>query len=167
MKTPKILLASLLFATTAAFAEPASEASIRQLLEVTQARELIDGMHTQIDAMTNAGIDQALAGKTPSDGEQQAIDNMKRKIGLLMRDELAWQRMEPIYLRLYRETLSEDEVVGMLDFYRTPAGQAMIRKMPLLMQKLMPELQGMMATMMPKMQKIQRDFLTDMKAARQ
>lgn len=167
MKTPKILLASLLFATTPAFAEPASEASIRQLLEVTQARELIDGMHTQIDAMTNAGIDQALAGKTPSDGEQQAIDNMKRKIALLMRDELAWQRMEPIYLRLYRETLSEDEVVGMLDFYRTPAGQAMIRKMPLLMQKLMPELQGMMATMMPKMQKIQRDFLTDMKAARQ
>ena len=90
---------------------------------------------------------------------------MKKKMLVVMRDELTWERMEPLYIRIYRDSLSEDEVAGMLDFYRTPAGQALIRKMPVMMQKITPEIQGLMASAMPKMQQVQREFMAELKAA--
>lgn len=162
----RLLFAALLFSTTTAAlaAEPASEASIRALLAVTQARELLDGMSAQLEAQMNAGIVAALGERQPSPRQQQAIDRMKARMLVLLREELAWERMEPMHLRIYRETLTEDEVAGMLAFYRTPAGQALIRKMPLVMQKIMPEMQGVMASVMPKMQQIQREFMAEMQA---
>ncbi|OMG53230.1 hypothetical protein BJN45_13520 [Azonexus hydrophilus] len=162
----RLLIAALIFSgTAAAIAEPASEASIRELLTVTQARELSDGMNTQLDESMSAGIRMALGDRKPTPKQQRAIDNMKDKMLVVMRGELAWERMEPLYIRVYRESLSEEEVAGMLEFYRTPAGQALIRKMPLMMQKIMPEIQGLMSSAMPKMQQAQREFMAEMKAA--
>lgn len=165
MKIAKRLLISLLLLSSTAFAaEPASEASIRALLAVTQARELLDGMNAQLEAQMNAGIVAALGERQPSPRQQQAIQRMKARMLVVLREELAWERMEPMHLRIYRETLTEDEVAGMLAFYQTPAGQALIRKMPLVMQKIMPEIQGVMASAMPKMQEIQREFMAEMRA---
>lgn len=162
----RLLFAALLFSTSTAVlaAEPASEASIRALLAVTQARELLDGMNAQLEAQMNAGILAALGERQPSPRQQQAIDRMKARMLVALREELAWERMEPMHLRIYRETLTEDEVAGMLAFYKTPAGQALIRKMPLVMRKIMPEIQGLMASAMPKMQQIQSEFMAEMRA---
>jgi hypothetical protein len=122
-------------------------------------------MNTQLDESMSAGIRMALGDRKPTPKQQRAIDNMKDKMLVVMRGELAWERMEPLYIRVYRESLSEEEVAGMLEFYRTPAGQALIRKMPLMMQKIMPEIQGLMSSAMPKMQQAQREFMAEMKAA--
>ena len=45
-------------------------------------------------------------------------------------------------------------IQGMLAFYRTPAGQAVIEKMPLVMQNTMQAVQERMGAMMPAMQKM-------------
>jgi len=160
------LIAALLFsASFAAAAEPASEASIRALLSVTGARQLVDGMNAQLDDQMSAGVRMALGDSTPTPAQQQAIDRMKARMVVVMREELAWERMEPIYIRIYGESLTEEEVAGMLDFYRTPAGQALIRKMPTMMHKIMPEMQALMGSAMPKLQQAQREFMADLKAA--
>jgi len=39
---------------------PPTEASIKQLLEVTQARKVLDTMVSQIDMITKTGMDQAI-----------------------------------------------------------------------------------------------------------
>lgn len=165
MTAIRLLLAALFFSATAATAEPASEASIRELLTVTQARELVDSMNTQLDEQMSTGIRIALGERKPTPKQQRAIDNMKGKMLVVMRGELAWERMEPMYIRVYRESLSEEEVAGMLAFYRTPAGQALIRKMPLMMQKIMPEIQGLMGSAIPKLEQAQREFMAEMNAA--
>ena len=165
MKILKHTLLALLFCTTAAMAEPASESSIKQLLQVTQSQKLVDGMRGQFDSLMNNSITQALNGKTPNAKQKQAIDNMKNKMLTLMQGELAWAKMEPLYIRLYRESFTEEEVAGMLAFYKTPAGQAVILKTPALMQRTMLDLQKKIADIAPKMEKIQESFATEMSAA--
>jgi hypothetical protein len=155
----------LLLSSTAAMAAPASENSVKEFLAVTEAQKLVAGMLTQIDAMMNNTVQQALKGKTPNPNEQKAISNMKNKMDALFREELAWEKLEPMYLRLYRETFTDEEVAGMLSFYKTPAGQALINKMPLLMQKTMLEVQTMLSGERPKIQKIQQEFIAELKAA--
>jgi len=146
-------------------AAPASESSIKELMSVTQSRQLVDGMRGQLDAMMKNGIAQQLNGKTPTAKQQQAIDNMSKKMVDFMQGTLAWEKLEPMYMRTYKESFSEEEIVGMLAFYKTPAGQAVINKMPVLMQKVMGEVQQTMAQAAPQMQKIQKEFMDEMKAA--
>lgn len=165
MNIVRNIFIALLSCSAIAMAAPASDSSIKQLLDVTQSRKLVDGMRAQIDALMNNSIQQALQGKTPTPKQQQAIVNMKNKLVAVMQGELVWEKVEPIYLRLYKESFSEEEIVGMLSFYKTPAGQAVIYKMPVLMQKNMLEVQKMVARAAPQMQKIQEEFVTEIKAA--
>ncbi|MGA8006593.1 MAG: DUF2059 domain-containing protein [Burkholderiales bacterium] len=155
----------VLLGSTSALAAPASERSVRQLLEVMEARKLVDGMSTQLDTVMDHAVERALRGSVPSDAQQAAIDRMKSRMVALEKGQLAWSKLEPMYVRLYQDAFTEEEVAALESFYRTPAGQALIHKMPSLMQKTMLEVQRMVADMTPQMQQIMRDFLTDMKAA--
>jgi len=62
--------------------------------------------------------------------------------------------MKPVYIKLYDETLTEEEVNGAVAFYKTPAGQALLNKMPLLMQKSMVVMQEMLGEMIPEFTKM-------------
>lgn len=165
MKLVRLVVLALAFCSSLAVAAPATDASIKQLLEVTQARSTVDSMLKQVDAMIAGTVQRALSGKTPTPKQQAAIDRMNRRMAATVREEVSWDKLEPMYLRLYRETFSEEEVGSMLSFYRTPAGQAVIKKMPLMMQKIMLETQNTMLRSMPKFQKIQQDFIDELRAA--
>jgi len=157
----------LLLSSTAAVAAPASEDSIKQLLEVTQVRKLLDDIRAQTYALMNDIARQAMQGRAPNSRQQEAIARMKQRMIDVMQSQLAWEKMEPVYLRLYQETFSEEEVASMLAFYSTPAGKALVVKMPELVQKTMREVQAMISTMTPKMQQIEREFIEELKAASQ
>jgi hypothetical protein len=159
------LIALLFCSSTATAAAPASESSIKQLLAVTQVQKLLDGMRVQFDSLMNNAVQQALKGKTPNTRQQEAIENMKNRMVALLQGELAWEKIEPMYLRLYKESFSEEEVDSMLSFYKTPGGQALINKMPGLMQKTMLEVQKMLSGVTPQLQKIQQDFITEIRTA--
>jgi uncharacterized protein len=155
----------LLLSSATAMAAPASESSIKQLLDVTQAQQLLHGVRAQLDSLMNNAVQQALKGRTPTAGQQQVITNMQNKMVALLQAELAWAKLEPMYLRLYKEAFSEEEIADMLSFYKTPAGQAVVHKMPVLMRKTMLEIQKMTSGLTPKMQQIQEDFVAEMTAA--
>ena len=155
----------VLLGSTSAMAAPASERSVRQLLEVMEARKLVDGMATQLDTVMDHAVQRALRGNVPSDAQQAAIDRMKSRMVALEKGQLAWSKLEPMYVRLYRDAFTKKKIAALESFYRTPAGQALIHKMPSLMQKTILEVQRMVADMTPQMQQIMRDFLADMKAA--
>ena len=62
-----------LFACTNVMAAPATDASIQELMEVTQARKMMDGVATQVEGQMGAAIQKSLKGKTPTAAQQQAI----------------------------------------------------------------------------------------------
>lgn len=165
MKILKYGLVILLFSANAAMAAPASDSSVKQLLNVTQARKLLDGMRGRVGALMDSSIKQALQGHKPNAKQKKAIKRMETRMVALMQKTLTWKKLEPVYIRLYKQSFTEKEVKEMLAFYRTPAGQAVIHKMPVLIQKTMHEVQAMTYSMMPQMQKIQKDFIDDMQAA--
>ncbi len=166
MKFIYSVLVAFIFCTNISVAAPASEASIKQLMEVTKARSLVDNIYSQVEGSMNSSLQRALQGKTPTPSEQKAINNMKQRMTTLIKEELDWNKLEPMYIRLYKESFTQVEVDGILEFYKTPAGQAVINKMPILMQKTMGEMQGMMGGLMPKLQKIQQEFAAELRATK-
>jgi len=159
-----ILFLSLMVAT-AAVAAPASEKTIKEVLAVSQVQKITDNMISQINTQMNLIIQQSLNGKTPTEKQQKTISKMRDRMIAVLKKELAWKKLEPMYIRLYKETFTEEEVAGMLNFYKTPSGKALINKMPVLMQKSMLESQKLVAASIPEFKKIREDFDAEMKAS--
>ena len=142
---------------------PPSEASIKQLLEVAQARKLADSVMAQMDNLMQQAVVQAVHGRPIPPTVQKEIDQSRAEMLAMMKEVLDWNKLEPMYTRVYQKTFTQQEIDGMLAFYKTPAGQAVLGKMPAVMQNTMDEMQQLMGPVMQKVQKMQEDVVTQMK----
>lgn len=143
---------------------PASEESVKQLLELAQAQKLIESVMAQMDELMKQTIYQAAQGREIPPKVQKDIDKRQAEVVGLMKELLEWKKLEPMYVRIYQKTFSQQEVDGMIAFYKTPAGQAVVAKMPAAMQNTMNEIQQMMGPVMEKLQRMQQDVGAEMKA---
>lgn len=163
----RILCLLLISATAISAADTVpSEASIRELLTVTDSKKMVDGMMGQMNMMMQNSIREATKGREVSATEQKIVDKTTADMQTTMADVLAWGKLEPLYIRVYQRSLTQAEVDGMIAFYKTPVGQAMIHKMPVIIQNTMTEVQGMMAPVMQKMQQSQQALISEMEAER-
>jgi uncharacterized protein len=143
---------------------PPTEASIKQLLEVAQAHKLVDSVMKQMDNLMQQTIAQATKGQQISPKVQNDIDRRQAEVAAMMKDLLDWKKLEPMYVRIYQKTFTQSEVDGMIAFYKTPAGQAVMSKMPAAMQNTIDEMQASMAPVMQKMQQMQQEVVAEIKA---
>jgi hypothetical protein len=141
-----------------------TEASIKQLLEVAQAHKLVDSVIKQMDILMLQAIAQATKGQQVPDKVQKDIDQRRSEVASLMKELLDWKKLEPIYVRIYQKSFTQAEVDGMIAFYKTPAGQAMIGKMPAVMQSSIDEMQQSLGPVMEKIQRMQQEVAGEMKA---
>jgi uncharacterized protein len=142
---------------------PASDASIREMLELTNARQLIDGMKGQMSAVMNTAMQNAIKGQTITPERQAILDRMAAKMSAVAADMLNWDALLPIYLRTYRDSFTQDEIDGVIKFYKSAAGQAYVKKLPLVMQNVMREMQGFIQPVQEKMLAIQRESMQELK----
>lgn len=161
-----VLLALFTLSPALAADQMASEASIRELMNITDSKKLIESTMGQVDSMMQASMQQALAGQPVTPEQQKILDQMRAKMLTLLKEQLSWASLEPMMIDIYQKTFTEQEVQGMVDFYKTDAGKAVIAKMPLVMQHTMMAMQQRMGQMMPKMQQLQQETLAQLRAAK-
>jgi len=143
---------------------PASDASIRQMLELTNAQQIIAGMKGQMNALMNTTVQNAMKGQTLTPERQAIIDRMTDKMSAAASDFLNWDALLPIYLRTYRDSFTQDEIDGVNKFYKSAAGQAYVKKLPLVMQNVMGQMQGIIKPLQEKMLAIQKEAMQELKA---
>lgn len=118
----------------------------------------------QIDAMMQSAMQQALNGKKPTPEVQAVIDDMRAETISMLSTEMRWEVLEPAFVDIYRQSFTQEEVDGMLAFYKSAAGRAVTAKMPLVMQHTMQMVNGLMLGFLPKMKLIQEKALARLKA---
>jgi hypothetical protein len=144
------LLALLVFASIVHSAPPSPE-SIEELLTVTKAERNVDTMLANLDPMMRQSIATAAQGQHLSSDQQRVMDATRAEFVQVLREELAWDKMRPLYVQIYQETFTQEEIDGLIAFYKSPAGVAFVEKMPVVMQKSMSIMQSRIAPMMEKM----------------
>jgi len=170
MRTLRVVLITLFawLALPVAQAQDArpTEQSIRELLAVMQSHNMVDTMLRQMDATLEPMMKQAMGGQQPTQREQQIVDEARARIQALTREQLQWENFEPMMIHVYQSSFSQKEVDAMKAFYSSPAGQAVIAKMPLVMQQAMQSMQQSMAGIIPRIQQIKTDMAEQLKAER-
>jgi uncharacterized protein len=145
----------LLASPVLARADEASKASkIEEMLTLTHADRMIPQMLDQLRPMIDAQISKL---ELPEDARPAAEEMQKRMLDLVA-SKLSWEKMKPLYIKVYAESLTEEEITGVVEFYKTPAGQALLNKLPVIIQKSMALSQEMMGDLMPEISKMSEDL---------
>lgn len=160
-----IAIVGICLASTAAFAETKpSDASLDELLTISESQKLIDGMWPQVEGMMNNAAKQALGNTSLNSEQEKVMQDANAKIATIFKEEFSYDKMKPMMINIYKESFSQDEVDGMIKFYKSKSGQAVIKKMPMVMQSSMTHVQAQMSTVIPKIQKVQQDAIEQIKA---
>lgn len=157
-----LFVSAALFAGQAYAAKP-TEASIKEIFALANTEQLIKNVEDQIDGMTKNMMKQTLKDHPPTPEEQQAFERFHEKSMRIYKAQMSWDRLEPKFIEIYASSLTQEEVDGMIAFYKSPAGQAYIKKMPVLMQNSMHLVQEMMGPMSQDLQKAVKEFQDDLK----
>lgn len=162
----KYLIASLLALSLSGpvLAEPPTPASIEKLMVVTHSDRIIDQMFFSMDSMMRNLVNQSVQQNGMSKEGRQVLDNYMGRIMKVMREEMSWAKIKPIYVQVYAETFTQQEIDDMLAFYATPSGQSMIEKMPVVMKKSMALTQSHIAPLMQRMQLELQQAIAEVKA---
>ena len=94
------------------------------------------------------------------------LDKYNDKLLNAMKEEMAWSKMRDAYIDLYEKVYTEEEILDINKFYRSPAGKKMIEKMPQLLQESMAITQKGMQTLIPKIQKISEEMAQELKSSK-
>ncbi len=127
---------------------------------------MVNGMYAALEPAMRQGMAQATGGKEPTQEQKRIMDRFAQRMSELMRSELSWAKMEPMQIRIYRESFEQTEVDGLIEFYRSPIGQSFLSKMPVVTQKAMAEMQVYMQQVLPKMQSAMQEMSTEVKSAK-
>jgi len=149
MKTLLLSLA-LAFAASASYANQPTVESVKTLLEVTKTEAIIDQAYASLEQFAKQGIAQETAGKKLTEEQRRVVELAPAKIAEVLKKELSWSTMQPIYIAIYQEAFNQNEIDGLIEFYRGPIGQSLVSKMPIVMNRSMQVMQTHMQMVAPK-----------------
>lgn len=152
MKLHRILiLATAAWSFAAGAAQPSLE-SVEELLTLSRAESMVDSMNAGMEGVMRSALAETIEREKLSAKQQRVLEQFPARFAQVVRDEMTWASMKPELIDIYRSVYTQQEIDGQLDFYRSPAGQAMLEKMPQVMQKSMEMSERQMRRLMPKLQ---------------
>jgi len=157
------LTAVLLLALPLAHADQASKRTkIQEMITLSNSEGMMNQMLDQMSAaMKNAAAQQAARYQfTPE--QQQIQDSFNTKIAGIIAQSLSMDKLRPIIIQTYDETYTEDEIDGILNFYRSPVGKAFLAKTPQLMTRTMTLMQQQMANLQPQLEQAAKELSDEM-----
>lgn len=158
-----IFLLLLSASTALADTQQASEDSIRELLAITGVRKMNESVLAQMESESQNSMNQFIAEHPNFTKHKKILEEDYRKRSDIMRNAVGWETLEPIAIEIYQRSFTEKELQGMLDFYKSDAGKAIIYKMPLVMQNYMQMMQPRIVAMQEQLDKQKENVMSQLR----
>lgn len=159
-----VLLASS--AVLPARADDASKrAKVVELFQVLHVNRLTEQITSSVRNQMQASMRTLPGGGQMTPAQKKIVDDYQNKVMALVNQDMSWKVLEPQMIALYTSTYSEQEIEGILSFYKSPTGQAMLAKTPELTEKSMAISQGKLMALQPKISALSQDFARQFAAA--
>ncbi len=138
--------------------EASKEAKVKELFAVMHMErnldEMMQSMRIQVKMFAENGEGSQPMTPAKKTIEQNFINNALQVVN----QSFSWPVMEPAYIKLYMGTYTESELDGMLAFYKSPAGQAMLNNDTHLKAGVMQIVHSHMGEFESKMQALQAQY---------
>jgi uncharacterized protein len=165
MKRTVLFLALALCLPLTAHADDASRhAKAQEMLTLLHMDRLMDqmmnNMMQQMSSMT-----KQLGGDSVKPEEQAKIDDFQKKVFQLIQSQMSWKALEPEYVDIYAKNFTDEQLDGILAFYKSPNGTALLEKLPMLTTQGSEIAKSRMATIQPQLMQMVQDFAKSAQSA--
>jgi hypothetical protein len=161
-----VLAAVLLFALPRAHADEASKrAKIEEMFTVLKVDKTMKQMMDMGLAQGKQTAQNMMGDRPMTPADQKIMDDYLAKLYVAVSDVLSWEKLKPAYVDLYASAYSEEEVDGIVAFYKSPVGQVLLEKTPELITKSSTIVNSRMKEFAPRMREITEDMAKQMAAA--
>jgi hypothetical protein len=166
MKRLALLLVLVLCLPLTARADEASRrVKVQELLTLLHMDTLMQQMMDAIQKQTADNARQ-ICDETPTPQQQALLDDFEKKLFALVESRVGWKAIEPDIIDLYARNFTDEDLDGILAFYKSPAGVSMITKMPAMAAQAMQISQARVTALMPELKQMTEDFEKAAKAAK-
>jgi len=137
MRTLTLAALILISGASSLFADAASkDAKIDQFLTLIKASALQDQIFTQLSQQIDrATLGLAQQAGIPAPEQRSATADLQAKMLAAMKEFMSWDKLKPGMVEAYRNAYSEEELDGMIAFFKSPVGQAYLAKSPTIAAK--------------------------------
>ena len=151
MKRLGIIALVLLIAGGNVLAEDskATRAAAEKLLVLLEMEENLDNTMKQAMGMT-ANMMKKRTDLSPE--QQKALQQALEVSTKATLEEFKWAKIKDMFIDIYAEVLTIEELEGLIKFYESPIGQQYIKKQPQLTTASMIRMQKLMEEVMPKIE---------------
>ncbi len=162
-----IVVATLLcaFSLQARADEASKRAKVEQLFTVMKidqmSNQILNSVRRQMTNMSRSLPD----GQQMTPEQRRLLTEFQTKVLNLVQQQVSWKALEPEMITLYANAYSEAEIDGLINFYKSPVGQAMLAKAPELAEKSVGISQGKLAGLQPQIQQLSQQFGEKFRAA--
>jgi hypothetical protein len=143
--------------------EASKRAKVEELIQITKVNQIAEQMTQQMTTRMRTMAAQQTASHTVSPAQQKAISDYITQLETITRNAVAWDKIKAGIVADYSQAYTEPELDGILAFYHSPAGKALLEKSPELMSKTMQTVQNQMAAAQPQMREANAEFTRKMK----
>ena len=133
-----------------------------EILTLTNVAERTQAMFDNLKQMQIAQIDSM---KLPPEAHNLA-NTYREKLSEIMSQEMSWAKVKDDYIKVYAEIFTVEELRDIVAFYKTPTGQAFIRKTPKLLEQSMQVAQRHLQNVAPKIQELRKQMIEEAEAQR-
>ena len=135
---------------------------IEELFQLLQINRSIDQISAQQVVQAKQIMKTMIPAGSMTPDQQKDMDDFLAKILTITHEAVNWPKLEPQFVDLYAATYSEEEIDGILAFYRSPTGQVMIAKQPDLLAKSQTISQTQLLAIQPKLMQAVQQFAQEM-----
>ena len=119
-----------------------------ELLTLLNVQKNIDTVLQQLTKVQ----EQSAVATSATPGAKEMQQKMRETMNAEIKSIVNWDTIKPMFISIYSETFTPEELQGMIAFYKTPIGQKWLEKQPQLQMATMQKMQSIMAEAQPKMQ---------------
>ena len=130
-----------------------------EIMKLTNMQKMMDQTKAQIQQMQIRVMQQLEV----SEKDKKEAAEFQNKINVMIFNELNWDNIKSEYIKLFVDVYTIDELKGLVQFYKSPAGQSLIKKQPIIMQKSMMISQSKIQKLIPKLKKMTDAFSESIK----
>lgn len=160
------LVADAAVANAPAAALPATVADAGAVLNKMRFEELMDRVIAQQRKAMAAQFERMSTQMASQGVAKEEVTALQKKIMDEVMTALDARQMKDDMAKIYSEVFTKKELDEMAAFYSTPLGETIAKKQPDVQEKIGAVVQGRMMEVMPRVQKMGRDFAAQQKAKR-
>jgi hypothetical protein len=153
-----LLLLALPFSSVSAHADDASHhAKAEEMMTLLHAERLVEQISANLKKQVSDAANKVIGPSPTPEQSAQAVD-VENKAFKMIDDQIGWKAMEPGFADVYAKNFTDAELDDIIAFYKSPAGEALLVKMPQVNTQVGEFGSSKMATLEPQLKQLFQDF---------